>query len=286
MQIAAASEPGSPDKPNEDGVVAAVHMAAVLDGATVRTDTGCIHGVPWFVEHLARSLTEHQEMSPADALAAAITETAAAHRSTCDLSHPGTPSAAVAIAQVHDDSLRYLVLGDVTLALDTTDGLRVITDNRVNSTATAERAAADALPTDSPEKAEALVRMKHAELAARNVPGGFWVAAADPAAVDHSLTGEVSLSSIRRAILLTDGATRAVMPFMLHDWPGIFSAVANEGPGGIIKQVRAAEDADPAGYRHPRNKIHDDATVAVITPLGRTMSTICTHARPHPNVSA
>ena len=265
MQVTAATEPGSPGKPNEDGLVATADMAAVLDGATVRTDTGCIHGVPWFVEHLARSLAEHHNDLPADALEAAIRETAEAHRDTCDLGHPGTPSAAVAIAQAHNDVLRYLVLGDVTLAVETTGGLRIITDERVNSTATAERAAADALPTGSPEKAHALVRMKVAELAARNVPGGFWVAAADPAVVRHSLTGEVPLRAFRRAILLTDGAARAVRPFKLYDWPGLFAVVANEGPGGVIKQVRIAEDADPAGYQHPRNKIHDDATVAIIT---------------------
>jgi hypothetical protein len=265
MRVAAASEPGSPAKPNEDGAVVTAHMAAVLDGATVRTETGCIHSVPWFVENLAGSLAKHQEISPADALTAAITETAAAHRDTCELDHPGTPSAALAIAQAHDDCLRYLVLGDVTLAVETTDGVRIITDNRVDSTATAERAAADALPAGSPQKAEALVRMKHAELAARNVPGGFWIAAADPAAVSHSLTGEIPLHAVHRVVLLTDGATRAVSPFRIYDWPGIFSVVTDEGPSSLTKQVRIAEDADPAGNLHPRNKIHDDATVAFIT---------------------
>jgi hypothetical protein len=183
VQIAAASEPGSPDKPNEDGVVATADMAAVLDGATVRTATGCIHGVPWYVENLAGALIKHKELPPAEALAEAITETAAAHRDTCDLDHPGTPSAALAVVQAHRDSLRYLVLGDVTLVIEMTDGLRIVTDNRVSATASTERAAADALPAGSPEKAEALVRMKHAELAARNVPGGFWIAAADPTVV-------------------------------------------------------------------------------------------------------
>ena len=264
MQVAAASEPGSPDKPNEDGVVVTANMAAILDGATVRTDTGCIHGVPWFVEHIAGALVKHAELSPADALAAAITETAVTHRETCDLEHPGTPSAAVAIAQVYDDLLRYLVLGDVTLVIDTTDGLHVITDDRVNNTATAERAAADALPNGSPEKTAALIRMKHAELAVRNVPGGFWVAAANPDAASHSLTGEMPLRKIHRVILLTDGATRAVTPFGLYGWPGVFSVMASEGPGGLIKQVRIAEDADPTAIQYPRNKIHDDATVVVI----------------------
>lgn len=41
--------------------------------------------------------------------------------------------------------------------------------------------------------------------------------------------------------------------------------MADEGPGGLIKQVRMAEDADPIASLHPRNKIHDDATVSFIT---------------------
>jgi hypothetical protein len=264
MQIATASEPGSPDKPNEDGVVATADMAAVLDGATVRTATGCIHGVPWYVENLAGALIKHKELPPAEALAEAIAETAAAHRDTCQLDHPGTPSAALAVIQAHQDSLRYLVLGDVTLVIETTDGLRIVTDNRVSATASTERAAADALPTGSPEKTEALVRMKYAELAARNVPGGFWIAAADPTVVSHALTGDIPLGTVKRAALLTDGATRAVSPFKLYGWPDPLSALTTEGPSQIIKQVRAAEDADPEGVRQPRNKIHDDATIAIV----------------------
>ncbi len=264
MQVAAASEPGSPDRPNEDGIVITANMAAVLDGATVRTDTGCIHGVPWFVENLAGSLAKNKELPPAEALARAITETALAHRDVCDLQHPGTPAAALAIIQVHDDYLHYLVLGDVTLVIESTDGLRIITDNRVNSTASAERAAADSLPTGSPEKAEALIRMKHVELAARNVPGGYWVAAADPAVVNHALHGKMPVKIIQRAAMLTDGATRAVIPFKLYNWPDLLFALDSDGPSEIIKRIRRAESADSAGAWHPRNKIHDDTTVAVI----------------------
>jgi hypothetical protein len=73
------------------------------------------------------------------------------------------------------------------------------------------------------------------------------------------------LHAIRRVVLLTAGAARAVNPFRLYDWLDIFSVVTDKGPGGLIKQVRIAENADPAGNLHPRNKIHDDATVASIT---------------------
>ena len=264
MQVATASEPGSPDKPNEDGVVVTANMTAVLDGATVRTETGCIHGVPWFVENVAGSLAKNKDLSPAQALAAAITETAQAHSNVCDLSHPGTPAAAVAIVQANGDHVRYLVLGDITIVIEESDGLRIITDDRVNATAIAERAAADALPNGSPEKTEALVRMKHAEQAARNAPGGYWVAAADPAVVSHALTGELRTKTLRRLALMTDGATRAVNTFKLYTWSDLLRELATTGPAELISQVRAAEDADATGTCHPRNKIHDDATIAVV----------------------
>jgi hypothetical protein len=155
------------------------------------------------------------------------------------------------------------VLGDVTVVIDTgRPDLTVISDDRVNQTARAEREAADALPADSPGKAEALVRMKRAELAARNRPGGYWIAAGNPEAVKHALTGAVPLPAVRRVAMLTDGAARAVEPFGLHTWRTLLDSVASSGPGGIVAGVRRAEASDPKGVRWPRNKLSDDATIA------------------------
>jgi len=238
-------------------------MIAVLDGATARTGTGCVHGVAWYARHLADAIIGRPDLLPADALASAIAQTADQHRG-CDLGHPGTPSAAVAIAQVRAGVLRYLVLGDVTIVTETRDGLQVVTDDRVSQTARAERAVADALPNGSLEKAEALVRMKHAELAARNVPGGFWVATTDPRVVKHAITGEVPLADLHRIALLTDGAARAVNPLMIYDWPGLMALLASARPAELIRQVRAAESNDPDAIRWPRNKVHDDATAVAV----------------------
>jgi hypothetical protein len=55
-----------------------------------------------------------------------------------------------------------------------------------------------------------------------------------------------------------------IKPFKLYDWPGIFSLVSSEGPSGLIKRVRTAENADPVASQYPRNKIHDDASVIAI----------------------
>ncbi|WP_129782899.1 hypothetical protein [Promicromonospora panici] len=267
MQVAIAAQPGSPDGASEDSTATGPDILVLLDGATARTGTGCIHGVSWFAAHLAEGIKDHAALGPAGALAAAISQTADLHRGTCDLTHPGTPSAAVAIVQVSEGTLRYLVLGDVTVVIDTANGLRVVSDQRVSQTALAERAAADAMHASDPAKAAALVRMKHAELAARNVPGGFWVATTDPAAAEHALTGEIPLSEVRQVATLSDGAARAVDPFGLYDWPGALDVLRESGPGELIRQVRAAEASDPEATRWPRNKLSDDATAAYCTAL-------------------
>jgi Protein phosphatase 2C len=266
VQVTVSSQPGSPQAPNEDAyfISADTNTVAIFDGATTRTDTGCIHGVAWFVHSLADSLGGRASLTPAKALTAAISHTARQHQHTCDLTHPGTPSAAVAILQARRKTLRYLMLGDVTIVLDLGHGIRVLTDNRVNATARAERRAADDLPSGSPEKTRALVRMKQAELAARNVTGGYWLAAADPSVITYALTGDVPRQNLHQAALLSDGATRAIDPFGLCDWRGLLTILTAAGPDELIRQVRAAENTDPAGIRWPRNKIHDDATALLI----------------------
>jgi hypothetical protein len=261
MQTQIAADAGSPSAPSEDRAAVGPNLLVVIDGHTVRTDTGCIHGVAWYADHLASAVIEHATAGPSGALTAAITQTANLHRDTCDLTHPGTPSAAVGLVQIVGDQLRYLVLGDVTIVIDTGATEIVVTDDRISRTAQPERRAADALPAGSEEKAAALRRMKQAELAARNIPGGYWIAASDPRAVDHALTGGIPVKDVRRMVMLTDGAARAVEPFGLYDWPKLLDLVASQGPRALIDQVRAAEASDPQGIRWPRNKLSDDATI-------------------------
>ena len=55
VEVSFASWPGSISRPNEDFVTASPSVAAVLDGllAPPALGTGCVHGTPWFVAHLA-----------------------------------------------------------------------------------------------------------------------------------------------------------------------------------------------------------------------------------------
>lgn len=262
MRVNTLSLPGSANRPNEDAVAVAADCVVVADGATARTETGCVHGVSWFARQLVDAVVEHCG-DPSVALRAAITQTAESHRETCDLTDPATPGAAIAVVAASADVVRFLVLGDVTVVVDG-DEPAVVVDDRVSHTALAERAIADALPQGSAEKAAALVVMKRAELAARNVPGGFWTAAADPSAVGHAITGTLPRAEVGRVAVLTDGAARAVDPFALLSWSELLDLLESGGPADVLSLVRAAELSDPAGERWTRNKTSDDATIAYL----------------------
>jgi Protein phosphatase 2C len=267
MRYAMASEPGSPASDNEDWLYANHGLIVVLDGATARTDTGCIHGVSWYASHLGQGLARlglDRDLKLGQVLTNAIALTANEHRE-CDLRHPGTPSATVAMLRQSGSSLDYLVLGDTTVIVETVTETQVLTDDRMDATAQTERAEADRYPIGSPEKRSALVRMKHAELAVRNQPGGYRVAAADPMVATHAITGEFALREVRRLAVLTDGAARVVSMFDLLDWSGVLDVLAEMGPTNVIRRVRAHEAADPNGTKWPRNKASDDATIVFAT---------------------
>lgn len=268
MFITGFTSPGSPDKANEDRFVAQQDFGGLLDGATIRTATGCEHGVPWYTRHLAALLTAgaaDYTKSLKEILAESITQVAALHADTCDLTNPGTPSAAVGLVRLVGGELQYLVLGDISLVVETKKDrefpITVIRDDRVSQTAAAERAEADKYPVGSAEKEAALLAMKPKELAARNVDGGYFIAATDPAAAEQALVGSFPVREVVRLALLSDGAARLVETFGLLSWTRALNMIEIQGPAAAMARVRDAEAADPAGETHPRNKTSDDATV-------------------------
>lgn len=263
MQVSAASLAAG-NNSNEDWVSTSSTLIVMLDGATVRTETGCVHGVTWFTQTLGLAL---QTLAadpgvPLPAVLRSAIEVTASEHPECDLKHPGTPAAAVAIARIKGGDIEYLSLGDAAIVLDSKDGVSVISDNRVDATAAQERADANRYLIGSAEKQAALLAMKHAELAARNIPGGYWVAASDPAASAQALTGAVPIAGLRRMAVLTDGAARLVTLFETATWSGLLDILEHQGPKAVILRTRDAENSDPEGRRWSRNKRHDDATVA------------------------
>lgn len=265
--ITAHTLPGEGQAHNEDWYAALPNLAVVLDGATIRTDTGCVHGLPWYVRRLGTSIVNFAQIPEWDlrtVLSAAIREVTALHSATCDLDHPGTPSAAVGIARITGEHLEWLVLGDITVMVDTTTGLFAVTDNRVSNTGYDLRRECDRYPIGSEEKNAAIQAMKDVELAMRNTDGGYWIASTETEAVDHAHVGAVPLDQVTRFALCSDGAMRATSITSIDSDEGVMAVLRALGPSGLVNMVRTAEHRDPLGTRVPRNKATDDATVVYV----------------------
>lgn len=237
---------------NEDAAAATSFAVVVVDGATVPpgTPTGCRHNTAWYARRLAIETLAATASEPATSLTAvvegAIAAVAGSHGDTCDLAHPGTPAAAVAVLREHAATIDYLVLCDVSLLFDCADGLRRITDDRVSRT-----------PQEKYVPGRAPPWWQY-----RNVPGGYWVAAAAPHVAREALCGSLPHDAVRRAIMLTDGAARLSTQFAEVSWTALLRIVDEDGPAEVIRRTRALELQDPEAQRWPRGKVHDDATIA------------------------
>ncbi|MFJ9250024.1 protein phosphatase 2C domain-containing protein [Streptomyces sp. NPDC101776] len=260
MRTELVSEPGSPDRPNED--FASVGLPAsgqggsliVLDGVTPpRGETGCLHSVPWFTARLGGALTELtvscRDLTLAEILARAILRTAEAHATTCDLSHPRTSQATVVLARWSPLELEYLVLSDSALLVDSPAGeVTVVLDERLSRLPRAARATDELI-----------------DATLRNKEGGFFTAAADPSVAARAVTGSLPRAGVRAFAALTDGATRWVEKFGRGDWAECFALVEKEGAAELVRRVRALERADTEERTYlRRSKTHDDATVGYV----------------------
>ncbi|RZS43529.1 hypothetical protein EV193_102509 [Herbihabitans rhizosphaerae] len=258
MRIDIATVPGDPRRPNEDFVAVAGEVVVVLDGVTPPPDgvTGCVHDVPWFVARLGASAVERASTGPrsdlAECLAGAIETTAAAHRDTCDLAHPRTPQATVAMLRWDADLVEHLVLSDAAVLLDG-PAVTPILDTTLT----------DVLARDDVRAAHGRVYRELIE-GLRNVDGGFFTAAADPAVVARAITGSTPRSEVHGAAALTDGVTRWVEAFGAGDWSGLCEQLGKRGCSAVIDEIRRYEAADPDGVRYPRGKRHDDATAVYV----------------------
>jgi hypothetical protein len=60
-------------------------------------------------------------------------------------------------------------------------------------------------------------------------------------ATSQALTGSLPSKTLRRAVLLSDGASRLVDPFGLATWEELLALLDENGPKELLRQVRAAE---------------------------------------------
>ncbi|MEV0962515.1 hypothetical protein AB0J25_07880 [Streptomyces sp. NPDC049910] len=264
MRVALDTQPGGAG-PNEDWAVGTPTLAIVLDGlSTAGLDTGCRHGVPWYVAHLGSQLVAALA-DPGTSLTAGLAdalERVAVLHPECDLGNPGTPSATVAILRERPGFLDHLVLADSPVVLEGAGGFTVHTDLRVDGVLPELRAEVERYETHTADHREALRRLVTEQRQTRNTPTGYWVAASSGEAAAHALVGSTPAEDVRAAAVLSDGASRLVTEYGMATWPEVFSTLRTGGPQELIATVRKVEATDPTGRRWPRYKSGDDAAVA------------------------
>jgi hypothetical protein len=81
----------------------------------------------------------------------------------------------------------------------------------------------------------------------RNHPDGYWIAAADPRAAEHAITGVIPSDDVVHAALLSDGASRIVDVFEQMDWAEALAVMEASGPHNLIRRARVVEQTDPDG---------------------------------------
>ncbi|MFD9908049.1 hypothetical protein [Streptomyces sp. NPDC059063] len=276
MRIELATDPGDPDRPNEDYVSVALPASGqggslvLLDGVTPPSDgAGCLHSVPWFTARLGGVLSELsvslRDLTLPEILATAISRTADTHRDSCDLSHPRTPQATVVLVRWDAERVEYLVLSDSALLIAGPGGeVDAVLDGRLDELPAAVRDLRDAtraLPRGSAERQAKGREYAAAVEALRNAEGGFFTAAADPSVAARAITGERPRSAVTAVAALTDGAGRWVETFREGDWADCLALMRKHGPQELVDRVRDLETADPDGATFPRGKRHDDAAV-------------------------
>ncbi|MEU6078252.1 hypothetical protein [Micromonospora sp. NPDC047074] len=270
MRVRSASAPAPGRPANEDLVFRFGPLAGVLDGASVPEgfDTGCVHDTAWYVRHLAARLGLAEAIRPTATLmsnlAAAILAVRSDHGDECDLEHPGTPSSTVCLLRDGGDHVDYLVLCDSPLVLDAGGRVSVVTDDRLDAATAELRAMVAAVPATSADRSARVRQAADAQRARMNRTHGYWVAAANPDAAFHAVTGTLPLrgpGAVRRAALLSDGVSVLAEQFGLLDWAELLEVATAEGPGALIDRVRAAERDHPDRLR--RHKAADDASVVL-----------------------
>jgi hypothetical protein len=204
------------------------------------------------------------DAAPAAAIAAVAEEGARFLRRRRP-SRPGRlPSAAVGLIRLRRARLEYVLLGDITVVVESRDGLRHVTDSRVTrldkrALAVAEREQAKG--TASRNVLQDVLR-EHRDRMNRRY--GYWVLGAEPAAASYAERGSVALHGKTRALLASDGFARLVDPFGLYDWQGLLSAASRRPLRELVSELRAAERDDPDCVEYPRLSRSDDASAMYV----------------------
>lgn len=264
MRVQTAQLPHPPA--GADRVVVTPGTVIVLDGASAFGPATVSPAA--YADQFGTEIASAINASPAgplpQILATAITATAVA----LNLPDDDGPSSTVAIARVSNGTADLLLLGDSYIAYRSVGATVVLTDDRLDHLGLPQaRLYRERLAAGSgygPVHTATLRELQAGQRARRNVPGGYWIASANPEAAKHAVALALPAASLEWIVLATDGTIDTARHLGLDDWEAI--ACSDQARlSELLQQCHQwEEDTDPDGRQYPRAKRHDDKAIATI----------------------
>jgi hypothetical protein len=253
---------------NADRVWVTDQAVVLLDGATAFEPGDIDPDI--YVEMLGAAVVARLGHRPDAALADVVAAAIGASVARLGLFPGRSPSSTVTIVRIRDAAADLYVLGDSPIHYGTDLSANTFTDHRLAAVALDEQARyvgrlRDGNGFDRHHRA-ALVALQRAQRAARNVPTGYWIAEADPAAAHHALTRTLRPGDITWAVLATDGAAEFIDHVDLA-WSGVARCNGEQLAALLQRADDWESEVDRDGRLLPRPKRHDDKTIAVIPDL-------------------
>lgn len=270
--IETVTDPGRPDKANEDGAGAAGAFAWIIDGATGLGDRPLLPHAASDAAWLTALMGEvFAAKAPTAAGAAALLAEAAAvaeERFAAErVRAPGeryeVPTASVLLAGFYGDRMEIVELGDCALHL--VPGSAPGQTERYGGTPEGralEQANAQRMMATGAGRTPDVVAMLRGVRNKANTPDGYPIFAPDAQCTDRA-RHHVRAPFHGEALFMTDGFEAAIDDYELYSPLAMFDA-ARRGLAGPLKALRQVEADDPHCTRYPRFKPCDDATAMLV----------------------
>ncbi|HEX4702826.1 MAG TPA: hypothetical protein VH352_11910 [Pseudonocardiaceae bacterium] len=251
------------DRPSEDRVVLLPNAVVLADGATALRPGARSGG--WYAEQVCTAMARELTARPDGDLRAALRAAIVAIVTEFGLVPGDAPASTVAVLRWTADRVDALVLADSPVVAFTDQGPMVVADERIAGLAPGGyRRRLRSGGGYGPAHVAALRASGATADRLRNVPGGYWVAEADPAAADEARTASWPRGEIDAVLLASDGVSCAVDDYGLFEWPRVLSLATDRGLAAVLTAVSDAERTDPDGLRWPRPKRHDDKALVLV----------------------
>jgi hypothetical protein len=115
-------------------------------------------------------------------------------------------------------------------------------------------------PLDRHEVVEELRRRR----TLANIPGGYWVLGLEDACLERRREAAIPLVRPAHILLCTDGFAALCDRYEAYNAGGLVAVARDEGLLALGQRLRAIEEEDAIGERHPRWKKSDDATALLL----------------------